>query len=70
VGAYLKEYTMKINEIKTPEDAHAFLVDLVGNRTSREIDKLVGYSGWHSYKTGKCQISVASWFMIWNAVKK
>jgi hypothetical protein len=61
---------MNIQDIKTPEDAHAFLTALVGNRTSREIDKLVGYSGWHSYKTGKCQISVAMWFTIWNAVKE
>jgi hypothetical protein len=64
-----KGFTMTIDQIKNHADARKFLVDLVGNRTTREIDKLVGYSGWSAYKNGKCEIAAGTWFKIYNAVK-
>jgi hypothetical protein len=61
---------MDIREIKTPTDARKFLVGLVGELTSRDVDRLVGYSGWNAYKKGNCEIAAGTWFRIWNAMKK
>jgi putative AlgH/UPF0301 family transcriptional regulator len=60
---------MKISKITGHADARKFLVDLVGDRSSRDIDALVGYSGWNAYKKGNCEIAAGTWFLIYNAVK-
>ena len=59
---------MKLSEIKTHTEARKFLVDLVGDRTTMELYKLVGYTGWSAYKRGKCEISAISWFKIYFAI--
>ena len=64
-----KENPMKISQIKNHAQARQFLVDLVGDRSTRDIDRLVGYSGWGSYKKGKCEIAAGTWFLIYTAVK-
>ncbi len=59
---------MKLSEIKSHTEARDFLVDLVGDMTTRDLYKLVGYTGWSPYKRGACEISAISWFKIYFAV--
>ena len=61
---------MQIHEITTPAEAREYLVALVGDKTRREIDRLVGYSGWSAYKKGKCEIAAGTWFRIYAALDR